>query len=118
MLQCEIIGNIGNDAEIKKINGKENVSFNVAHSERYNGTENTTWVSVLMGGNGGNLVQYLKKGEKVFVRGRLSVNQYQDKNGQWRVGLNIYATEIQLCGSKKDSQNDTPFGQPLDNAPY
>ena len=51
MLQCEIIGNIGNDAEIKDFGGKKYVSFNVAHSERKkdaNGfTQITTWISVL-----------------------------------------------------------------------
>lgn len=117
MLQCEIIGNIGSDAEVKPINGRENVSFNVAHSEKFNGKEYTTWVSVLMGGNGGNLTQYLKKGVKVFVRGRLSVNVYQDKTGQWRAGLNVYATEVQLCGSKNESQNDA-FGDGYEQAPY
>ena len=32
MFQCEVIGNIGNDAEIKDFSGKKYVSFNVAHS--------------------------------------------------------------------------------------
>ena len=73
MLQCEIIGNIGNDAEIKDFGGKKYVSFNVAHSERKkdaNGfTQITTWISVLWYGEGGGIFQYLKKGSKVFVRG-------------------------------------------------
>ena len=33
MLQCEVIGNLGNDAEIKYFSGKKYVSFSVAHSE-------------------------------------------------------------------------------------
>ncbi len=123
MLKIEVIGNIGNDAEVKKINGNECVSFNVAHSEKRNGTEYTTWVSVLMNGNGGNLTPYLKKGAKVFVRGNLSVNQYQDKNNQWRVGINMSATEVQLCGHKSENTapvNNDPFGtQPGGyNTPY
>lgn len=75
MLQLEIIGNLGNDAEIKEFNGKKYVSMNVAHSEKKrdsNGSvlETTIWVSVLWYGDGGNLTQYLKRGCKVFVRGR------------------------------------------------
>lgn len=67
MLQLEIIGNLGNDAEIKEFNGKKYVSMNVAHSEKKrdaNGSvlETTTWVSVLWYGDGGNLTQYLKRG--------------------------------------------------------
>lgn len=114
MLKVEVIGNIGNDAEVKNINGNECVAFNVASSEKRNGTEYTTWVSVLMNGNGGNLTQYLKRGAKVFVRGNLSVKQYQDKNGQWCVGINLSASEVQLCGLKSENTaptgNNDPFG--------
>lgn len=115
MLKIEVIGNIGNDAEIKNINGNECVSFNVASSEKRNGTEYTTWVSVLMNGNGGNLTQYLKKGAKVFVRGNLSVKPYQGNNGQWNVGINVSASEVQLCGLK--SENTAPAGSPADIIP-
>lgn len=108
MLKMEVIGNIGDDAEVKNINGKECVAFNVAHSEKHNGTDYTTWVSVLMNGNGGNLTPYLKKGAKVFVRGNFWTKPYQDKNNQWRVGINLSATEIQLCGTK--AENNTPYG--------
>lgn len=107
MLQIEVIGNIGMDAEIKEFSGKRYVSFNVAHSERRkdaNGTtvESTTWVSVLWYGDGGGLTPYLKKGCKVFIRGRMSLKQYQDKNGHWQVAVNCNATEVQLCGIKGD----------------
>lgn len=34
MLQVEIIGNIGNDAQVKDFNGKKYIAFNVAHSEK------------------------------------------------------------------------------------
>lgn len=107
MLSIEIIGNLGNDAEVKNINGKDVVAFNVAHSEKYNGQETTTWVSCLWYGNGGNLVQYLKKGTKVFARGRLSVTTYQNRDNRWVAGVNMTVTEIQLCGGKTD--NDSPF---------
>lgn len=52
MLQLEIIGNLGSDAEIKEINSKRYVSFSVADSYRRtdaqgNRVDKTTWVSVL-----------------------------------------------------------------------
>lgn len=127
MLQIEVIGNIGADAEIKEFGGKKYVSFNVAHSERRkdaNGTtvESTTWVSVLSFGDGGGLTQYLKRGAKVFVRGRMSVKQYQDKNNHWQVAVNCNASEIQLCDIKGNAQqhgngNNDPFTL-NDNCPY
>lgn len=120
MLKLEVIGNIGDDAKIRNINGNQCVSFNVASSEKRNGAETTTWVSVLMNGDGGNLFQYLKKGVKVFVRGNLSVKPYQDNGGQYRVGINLSATEIQLCGLKaNENPNNDPFGgQGSNNPPY
>ena len=105
MLQIEVIGNIGNDAEIKDFSGKKYVAFNVAHSERRkdaNGTtvESTTWVSVLWYGDGGGLTPHLKRGAKVFVRGRMALKQYKDKNNHWQVAVNCNASEVQLCGIK------------------
>lgn len=110
MFVSEIIGNIGADAEIKDFGGKEYVSFSVAHSEygkdqQGNRTEQTVWISVLWYGNGGGLLQYLKKGTKVFVRGRQRVKLYADKNGNAQVAINLNANEVVLCGAKNDNSN-------------
>ena len=110
MLQCEVIGNLGSDAEIKEFSGKKYVSFNVAHSDvskdqQGNRVEQTTWVSVLWYGDGGGLFQYLKKGSKAFVRGRLRAKTYQDKNGNVQIAINVNASEVQLCGIKGESSN-------------
>lgn len=122
MLQCEVIGNIGNDAEIKEFSGKKYVSFNVAHSEKRkdaNDTtvESTTWVSVLWYGDGGGLTQYLKRGCKVFVRGRLSVKSYQDKNGNTQVAVNVNANEVNLCGLKGEQSTGTSPAAQQPSAP-
>lgn len=103
MLQLEVIGNIGSDAEIKEINGKKYVSFSVADS--YRGTDGqgnridkTTWVSVLWYGEGGRLIQWLKKGAKVFVRGRMSIKEWTDRTGAKNISINVTASEVNLCG--------------------
>ena len=109
MLQVEIIGNIGNDAQVKDFNGKKYIAFNVAHSEKFKNqqgveTERTTWVSVLKPGESA-VAQYLKKGTPVFVRGDLSVKAYKDNAGNWQVGVNCLAREVQLLpGGKRDQQ--------------
>lgn len=104
MLQLEVIGNLGNDAEIKEFSGKKYVSMNVAHSEkRKDGGETTVWVSVLWYGDGGGLFQYLKRGCKVFLRGRLVPKAYTDKRNQPQCALNMYANEVNLCGGKQES---------------
>lgn len=104
MLQLEVIGNLGNDAEIKEFSGKKYVSMNVTHSEKKkDGNESTVWVSVLWYGDGGGLFQYLKRGCKVFLRGRLVPKAYTDKQNQPQCALNMYANEVNLCGGKQES---------------
>lgn len=111
MLQLEVIGNLGNDAEIKEFGGKKYVSMNVAHSEkRKDGGDTTIWVSVLWYGEGGNLLQYLKKGTKVFLRGRLVPKAYLDKNNQPQCSVNMYANEVNLCGGKSENNNAASQG--------
>lgn len=115
MLQVEIIGNIGNDAQVKDFNGKKYIAFNVAHSEKFKNqqgveTERTTWVSVLKPGESA-VAQYLKKGTPVFVRGDLSVKAYQDNAHNWQVGVNCLAREVQLLPGGKRDQNQQQPGQ-------
>mgnify|MGYP003571314974 CR=1 FL=1 len=121
MLQVEIIGNIGSDAQVKDFNGKKYIAFNVAHSEKFKNqqgveTERTTWVSVLKPGESA-VAQYLKKGTPVFVRGDLSVKAYQDNAHNWQVGVNCLAREVQLLpGGKRDQNAGTQQEAPAEPA--
>lgn len=110
MLKLEILGNIGNDAQVKDFNGKKYIAFNVAHSEKFKNakgieTERTTWVSVLYPGEGA-IVNYLKKGTGVFVRGDMSVKMFQDSGHNWQIGVNCLAREVQLLPGGKRDQNE------------
>lgn len=113
MLKAELIGNLGNDAEIKEFGGKKYVALSVATTEyakddQGNRADVTTWVSVLWYGEGGGLFAYLKKGAKVFVRGNLRAKIYADKQGVQQVAINVNASEVQLCGSKADASPQQP----------
>lgn len=102
MLKSEVIGNIGSDAIVKQINGRDYVSFSVAHQRS---KEETVWISVLWYGNGGNLLQYLTSGKQVFVRGDMVVKTYTGRNNELRVSLNLNANEVQLVGNRQESQS-------------
>lgn len=117
MLKLETIGNIGNDAEIKKINQNEFVCFNVAAQVKKKDAsgqyvKDTQWVSVYWYGNGGALFQYLKKGTKVFVRGDLVVKEFTTQNGQYGYSLTVNANEVQLCGSANNNSAQQPTQAP------
>ena len=123
MLQIEVIGNLGKDAEVKEFSGKKYVCFSVAHTENVRAqnpgeppVQRTTWLSVYWYGDGGAMLQYLKRGTKVFVRGTMRNNLYTDRTGQTRVDINVNAREVYLCGSSPAQPATQPAPQPTQAA--
>lgn len=97
---CEFIGNLGKDPEIKSMqNGDKVANLSIAVSEKWKAKdgekkERTTWVPIVIWGPLVDIAErYLRKGSKIFVRGKFSVRKWQDQSGQDR-----YATEIVLQG--------------------
>lgn len=117
MLQFQVIGNLGGDAEFHNENGNQFISFRVGHTNRYtdsNGqtTEETTWVSCVLNGDGGKLLQYLVKGQKVCVTGDGSVRTYHSKKMQRLIaGANIFVRSIELVGARPDAVPSALFDE-------
>jgi single-strand DNA-binding protein len=111
MLQVTIIAYLGADAEVKEYNGNKFLSFRVAHTESYtNGQgvkhERTTWVGCVKNLYNGDskLLQYLRKGTQVYLRGDLAVGTYNGQNGV-QVDVKCRVKELQLLGSSQQSQS-------------
>lgn len=112
MEQIQITGNIGQDAVIKEFSGTQYGSFTVGVNNSYtNGegvrVESTNWYNVLTRET--KRVQWLKKGARVFVQGRLKTSIYQNKEGQNRISLDISANYIDiLVFAKDETEESTP----------
>lgn len=98
--QCTITGRLGADVETRRTqDGKPIVNLRVACSEtwRSNGDrkERTEWFSVVIWSEGLCKVaeQYLKKGSKVLLQGKMQTRKWQDQSGNDR-----YSTELVLQG--------------------
>ena len=108
MLKAELIGNLGADAEIKSGEGYSFVSMRIANTEKWkdeNGQEHTEtqWVDVNWPKTDSPLIQFLKSGVKVFVRGFVRTRVYSSKQDRkMKAGLTINALEIELCGGSSD----------------
>lgn len=117
MLQVEIIGNLGQDAEVKEFNGQKYIAFSVAHTESFTDQrgqkqKRTTWVSCLRYGESG-VISYLKKGTSVFVRGDLSAKAY-NAAGTTQVGINCRVRELQLLsGNKREQEAEQSSSAPV-----
>ena len=109
MLQISLVGALGADAEKRTANGHDFISFNVASTERFtkaDGTqaENTTWVSCTLNGDGGKLLQYLRRGTIVYVSGRGSTRVYSSpKERRMVAGINLMVDAIELVGGRPDA---------------
>lgn len=106
MAKIEFIGNLGADAQLQTVNGRQFVSFNVADTEVYTDSqgqrqERTSWISCTMAGDGGNLMQYLVKGKTVYVRGYMSTRVFNSaKHHMMMAGVNCRVLEIELIGGQ------------------
>lgn len=117
MQDLKIIGRIGRDAEIKDFNNNQVISFPVAVSESYtNKTSgekitNTTWFDCSKWGNNTSIAQYIKKGDLIFISGKVNNRAYQKDDGSIQVVNGINVNEIMLLGSKNESQSQQPAQQ-------
>ena len=97
-----IIGNVGGEPEMRYTpNGNPVTSFSVATNRRYTvqgeQREETQWFRVSAWNRLAETCnQYVTKGMKVFVDGRLSVQEYVAQDGQTRTSLNVTAFEVQF----------------------
>lgn len=109
MIKLIVEGNLGADAELKKENGHQFVSMSVADTirrtdESGNVKETTKWVSATLNGDGGNLLQYLKRGARVHIIGDGDVRMYHsEKQRAFVAGLKVYVREIELVGGSPEA---------------
>lgn len=111
MLDLTIIGNLGADAVVKAANGCSFISFRVAHTDAWtdgNGVEHseTSWVDCAMNFRAGEqprIFCYLKKGQRVYVRGPLSLRTYSSKKDRCiKAGAQCAVRQIELLGGVSD----------------
>ena len=102
-----LIGNLGRDPEIRySQNQLAIVKLSVATTEKQKDSsgawvDHTEWHRVtVFGKQGENCSNYLKKGSKIYVEGKLRTSKWQDKNGQDRYTTEIIADKVTFLDSK------------------
>ncbi len=108
-----LVGYLGKDPEAKYLpDGTAIATFSVASTEKRkdrNGEtqDNTVWFRCNAFGKLAEVcIQYLGKGSQVYLEGRLSIQQYADKDGNQRTSLDVRASEVQFLDRKSD-RNDS-----------
>lgn len=127
--KAQIIGNLGQDPEVRYLdNGTAVANFSVATSETWkdknNGEKvtNTEWHRVtLWRGLAEVAEKYLKKGQKVYISGKIKTRKWEDKDGIERTTTEIIGDDLIMLGERTDSpkpdQNPKPEQQAAPSGP-
>lgn len=111
-----ILGNVGKDPEIKTFdNGNQVATFSVATTEKgytaQNGTvvpDRTEWHNVVCWRGLAKIVQqFVKKGDKIYIEGKIRSRSYDDSNGVKRYVTEIYADNLELLGGKQEGNSNS-----------
>lgn len=117
-----LMGNLGQDPEIRQANGASIANLSLATSRKYKGrdgnvVEEVEWHRVVLFGRSAELAeQYLKKGSGVFIEGRLRTRKWADKDGNDRWTTEIVGDNMQFVGSRSDRQSDDAERAPAPKA--
>lgn len=103
--KVQLIGNVGNDPEIKSFDGGKKVAnFTIATNESYKNekgekVDQTEWHKVSAWGKTAEIIEkFVTKGKEVAIEGKLTHRSYEDKNGDKRYITEVVANEILLLG--------------------
>jgi len=97
MVNVNVIGRLGADAEL--INGKNGqfLSFRMAVDDRVKNEKTTTWFRVTLNGDRvSKLVEYLTKGKLINVIGTETVGIYNAKDGTPQISRDIAASNVEF----------------------
>ena len=115
--RVNISGNLGTEPELRATSGGMAVlSFQVAVNDRVKQQDGTwtdrpNWVSCTMfGTRAEKLAQYLHKGSKVAIEGKLRYSQWE-KDGQRRSKLEVIAEELEFMSRQDGGQPQQPYQQ-------
>jgi len=105
-----LVGHLGKDPELRYTPQSTAVcDFTMATNDRKRDKsgewqEVATWFRVTLWRNQAeNAAKYLKKGSQVFIEGRLSLEEWTDRDGNTRQTLQVNASDMHFIGSRGDS---------------
>ena len=115
MNKIMLIGNLGRDPEGNYTNnGTAVTKFTLAVSRQFKTSggemkEETEWFTIITWNHLAEICnQYLKKGKKVYIEGRLTQRKYMDREGRERTAVEVVASDMEMLSPKQatDKQAD------------
>jgi single-strand DNA-binding protein len=122
-----LIGNLGKDPEIRSLEGGVKVAnFSLATTESYKGkngekVDQTEWHNIVLWRGLAEVAEnYLKKGNSIYVEGKIRTRDWTDKDGNKRYTTEIIADNMVMLGGRRDQSdngNNPPYQKQEKPAP-
>ncbi len=117
--KCQLIGNLGKDPEVRTLTGGKKVAnFSLATSESYkdkNGEKQTKteWHNIIVWEKLAEICEkYIKKGSKIFLEGRITYREFDDKDGVKRRVTDIVCSEMRMLDGAGNKEKPAPAEKP------
>lgn len=120
-----VLGNVGQDPKVTTFqDGGKVAQFSLAATDKGYTTksgatvpDHTEWFNIVAKGSTANVVeQYVHKGDKIYIEGKVKTRQYTAQDGQPRNITEVIVERLELCGGKQGG-NFAPIDQPTAAAP-
>ena len=106
-----LVGRLGRDPEVRYMsNGEAVTNFSIATSEQWKDKsgakqEKTEWHNITMYRRLAEIAgDYLRKGQEVYIEGKIQSRKYTGKDGVERVAYEIIASEMKMIGERQAGQ--------------
>ena len=112
-----LIGNLGKDPEVRHLeNGATVANFSIATSETYKDRKTgekvsqTEWHNIVAWRGLAEIAErYLKKGQKVYIEGKLKTRSWQDQDGNNRYSTEIITDNLTMLGNNNSNDSKSNF---------
>ena len=118
-----LLGNVGKDPEVRHLESGTTVArFTLATSEKYTNksgekVETTEWHNIVAWRKLAEVIEkYVKKGNQLYLEGKITTRSYE-KDNETKYFTEIVANNMQMLGSKKESNSSAPVSNTNNDAP-
>lgn len=108
-----LVGNLGKDPEVRYLdNGVAVANFSLATTENYKNKQGervsqTEWHNIVFWRGLAEVAEkYLKKGDSVYVEGKLRTRRWEDKEGNAKYTTEILADNMTMLGNKRSNNSE------------
>ena len=105
-----LVGNLGKDPEVRTLeNGNKVANFTLATSESYKNREGqkvtqTEWHNIVLWRGLAEIAErYLRKGNQVYIEGKIKTRTWDDKEGNKRYTTEILGDNLTMLGGRRDT---------------